>query len=77
MSFYRSGGPGKAETGVDGGAIRLDAMRQTDERGKFAGNRIIQPGVQVANATPCNKSAEALEQTVADRQPFVLFQRSA
>jgi hypothetical protein len=48
-------------------------MGEADERGKFTGNRVVQPGVQVTNTTPCNQSTEALEQAVADSQPFVLF----
>src|SRR6266567_7076958 len=49
-------------------------MGEAHEWSKFTGNRIIQPGVQVANATPCNQSAEALEQAVASSESLVLFE---
>jgi hypothetical protein len=48
---------------------------QANERSKFTGNRIVQPGVQVTNTTPCNQSTEALEQTVANSQPLVFLER--
>ncbi len=48
-------------------------MCEADERGKFTSNRIVQPGVQVTNATSCNQAAEALEQAVASSQSIVLF----
>jgi hypothetical protein len=48
-------------------------MGEADKWGQFTGNRVVQPGIQVTNATPCNQSAEALQQAVADRQPFVRF----
>ena len=75
MPFYGSGRPGEAQSGVDRRAISLDPMGQADERSKFTGNRIVQPGVQVTNTTLCNQSAEALEQTVANSQPLVFLER--
>ena len=50
-------------------------MGQANERSKFTGNRIVQPGVQVTNTTSCNQSTEALEQAVADGQPLVFLER--
>jgi hypothetical protein len=50
-------------------------MGEADERSKFTSNRIVQPGVQVTNATPCNQSAEALGQAVATSQSFVALKR--
>ena len=74
MSFDRSGGPAKAQTRVDSGAIGLDAVGKTDEWGKLTGKRIVQPRVEVANAATCNQAAEALQQAVASGDPFVLFE---
>src|SRR5712692_778333 len=72
MPFDWSSRPGKGQSGVDRCAISLDAVGQADERGKFTSNRIVQPGVQVTNATPCNQSAKTLEQTVTSSQSIVL-----
>ena len=74
MPFYWSSRPGKGQSSVDGCAIALDAMGEAHEWSKFAGNRIVQPGVEIANTTPCNQAAEALEQAVASSESLVLFE---
>ncbi len=73
MPFDGSSRPGKTQSGVDRCAIGLNAMCEADERSKFTRDRIVQPGVQVTNVTPCDQSAEALEQAVASSQTIVLF----
>src|SRR6266542_6619680 len=53
-AFHGSGRPAQCQSVHDRGSIRLNAVREADERTKVAGFGVLQPLIEVAHTPTCD-----------------------